>query len=160
MDVRISGLAAAGLALAVDQATKAAILANADTLAGGWDVFPGFALVVGRNDGVAFGLLGGTGPWTLVMLAALILGWLGFALLQAPRRREAMAYGAIIGGALGNVIDRLRYGAVTDFLDLYVGRWHWPAFNFADIAVVCGAAAIILFDWYASQQRKARNSNP
>lgn len=136
----------------VDQATKAAILASTNRLAGGWDVFPGFALVVGRNDGVAFGLLGGTGPWALVALATSIVGWLSFALLQAPRRREAMAYGAVIGGALGNVIDRLRHGAVTDFLDFYVGRWHWPAFNFADVAIFLGVAAILFFDWFRADR--------
>ena len=146
MGARITGLAAVGLALAADQFTKAAVLANAEALAGGVTVVPGFDLVLGRNDGVAFGLLGGVGPWVLVVLAAAIVCWLATRLFRSERRRDAAAYGAVIGGALGNVADRLRHGAVTDFLDFYVGDRHWPAFNLADVAVVCGFAAILLLE--------------
>ena len=146
MKPSILGLAAAGLALAADQTSKAVVLRNAETLSGRVEVVPGFDLVLGRNDGVAFGLLGGVGPWALVGLAAVVVAWLLVAMLRAPRRPEAIAYGAVIGGAIGNVMDRLRYGAVTDFLDVHAGAWHWPAFNLADVAIVCGVAGIVLFD--------------
>ena len=142
----ILGLLAAGLALAADQVSKAVVLRHAEALSGGIEVVPGFDLVLGRNDGVAFGLLGGVGPWALVGLAAVVVAWLLVAMLRAPRRREAVAYGAVIGGAIGNVADRLRHGAVTDFLDFHVGAWHWPAFNLADVAIVVGVAGIVLLD--------------
>ena len=140
------GLAAACLAFAADQASKAIVLRNAEALSGGIEVMPGLDVVLGRNDGVAFGLLGGVGPWMLVGLAAVIVGWLFVTMMRAARGREAIAYGAVIGGAIGNVADRLRHGAVTDFLDVHVGAWHWPAFNLADVAIVCGVAGIVLFD--------------
>lgn len=146
MGARIIGIAVIGLVLAADQASKAAVLANAEALSGGVTMVPGFDLVLGRNDGVAFGLLGGVGPWVLVALAAAIVWWLATKLFRSERRRNAAAFGAVIGGALGNVVDRLRHGAVTDFLDFYVGDRHWPAFNLADIAVVCGVAAILLLE--------------
>ena len=142
----ILGLLAAGLALAADQVSKAVVLRHAEALSGGIEVVPGFDLVLGRNDGVAFGLLGGVGPWALVGLAAVVVAWLLVAMLRAPRRREAVAYGAVIGGAIGNVADRLQHGAVTDFLDFHVGAWHWPAFNLADVAIVVGVAGIVLLD--------------
>ena len=67
-------------------------------------------------------------------------------------RLQTAAYGAIIGGALGNVADRLRFGAVTDFLDVYVGTWHWPAFNLADVAVVGGVIALLMSEFLASRK--------
>ena len=160
MGIRITGLAAAGLALAADQGSKAAVLANAETLSGGVTVVPGFDLVLGRNDGIAFGLLGGVGPWALVVLAAVVVGWLAMGLFRSGRSRDAAAYGAVIGGALGNVIDRLRHGAVTDFLDFYVGARHWPAFNLADVAVVCGVAAILLLERSAPRRPATVSGKP
>ena len=149
------GIAAACLAFAADQASKAIVLRQAEALLAGIEVFPGFDLVLGRNDGVAFGLLGGVGPWVLVLIAVVIIGWLVVAMSRAVRGREAIAYGAVIGGALGNLMDRLRHGAVTDFLDFHAGAWHWPAFNLADVAIVCGVAGIVLFDWSRSRRAKA-----
>ncbi len=63
-------------------------------------------------------------------------------LVRATNRIKAVAYGAIVGGALGSVVDRLRFGALTDFLDFYVGSLHWPAFNLADVFVVGGVALL------------------
>ena len=131
-------------ALAIDQASKALIVAAAARLAGGVPVAPGFNLVFGRNSGVTFGLFGDVPWWALTIAAAAICLWLLRLMITAPTRTEALAAGLIVGGALGNVIDRLRFGAVTDFLDFYVGTWHWPAFNLADVAVVCGAALLVL----------------
>lgn len=148
------GLAGAAFALLADQGTKAIVVANADVLSSGIPVLPGFNLVFLLNDGVTFGLLGGAPWWGLVVLALAICVWLAVLLLRTSSRIEALAMGAIIGGALGNVADRLRHRAVTDFLDFYIGPAHWPAFNFADVFVVCGAALLIVAPWFTA--RRAR----
>lgn len=140
----VIGIIAAFTAFAVDQITKAIVVANAIILSAGVPVFPGFNLTFHRNDGVTFGLLGGVPWWTLTALAVAICIWLAVILFRAPNSIEALAYGAIIGGALGNVADRLRFRAVTDFLDFYVGSAHWPAFNMADVFVVGGVALLVV----------------
>ena len=140
----MAGLASIVLCLIVDQTSKAIILANSAALSAGIPVFPGFNLVIVRNEGVTFGLLGGVPWWSLVALAIAICCWLAVLLFRTPSRIEAAALGAIIGGALGNVADRLQYRAVTDFLDFYIGSAHWPTFNMADVFVVCGLAALLL----------------
>lgn len=137
------GAFAAFVAFAVDQGTKAVVVANATDLSAKMPVVPGFNLVFHRNDGVTFGLLGGAPWWILVVLALAICVWLVALLLHTEHAAEALGYGAIIGGAFGNVLDRLRHHAVTDFLDFYVGSAHWPAFNMADVFVVGGV--ILLF---------------
>ncbi|WP_235952813.1 signal peptidase II [Alterinioella nitratireducens] len=147
-----TGIAGAFAALAVDQGTKAIVNANSAVLVGGVQVFPGFNLVYLRNDGVTFGLLGGV-PWSLLSALALgIVGWLALLMVRAGSRLEALAYGLVIGGALGNVADRLRFGAVTDFLDFYVGGWHWPAFNLSDVAVVGGVGLLLLSELLPSRK--------
>lgn len=137
------GLLAASAAFLVDQGTKAIVVENAASLSGGLPVFPGFNLVVLRNDGVTFGLLSGVPWWSLIILALVICAWMTGLMLRAKSRIEGLAYGLVIGGALGNVVDRVRYGAVTDFLDLYIGSMHWPAFNLADALLVSGFAILI-----------------
>lgn len=108
---------------------------------------PFFNLVHARNPGAAFSFLADAGGWqryffiTLALLAAVGLTWL----LRKPLpKREALAYSLILGGALGNVIDRIFRGFVVDFLDVYWRNWHWPAFNLADIGVCSGAVLLIL----------------
>ena len=149
------GLTSAIAAIIADQATKAAVVAYADALSTGIAVFPGFNLVFGRNDGVTFGMLGGVPWWSLALLALGICLWLAIMLYRSDSRIEALAYGAIIGGALGNVIDRVRFGGVTDFLDFYAGQMHWPAFNLADVFVVCGVALLLLAPVF---ERRGNNS--
>ena len=96
---------------------------------------------------MTFGLLGGA-PWSsLVVLALAVCTWLVVLLVRTTNRAEALAFEAIIGGALGNVLDRLHYRAVTDFLDFYVGSAHWPAFNMADVFVVRGAGLLLVAPW-------------
>ena len=151
---QIAGLASAVGALAADQATKAVINANSAALAGGVSLLPGFNLVYLRNDGVTFGLLAGVPWWALATLALGIIVWLAVLMAQAGNRLEALAYGLVIGGALGNVVDRLRFGGVTDFLDFYVRGWHWPAFNFSDIAVVSGVLLLLLQQARVARRQK------
>ena len=151
---RFAGLTGALLAFAVDQATKAVVNANSAALACGVPVFPGFNLVFLRNDGVTFGLLGGVPWWGLSAVALGIVVWLAMLLVRATGRLEALAYGLVIGGALGNVADRLRFGAVTDFLDFYIRDWHWPAFNLSDVAVVSGVLLLLLQQAWVARGHK------
>lgn len=153
-----TGAACIGLALAADQITKALANAYSDALAGGIPVVPGFNLIFLRNDGVTFGLLGGAPGWALAGLALLVTAWLTVLLVRATSRLDAAAYGLVIGGALGNVADRLRFGAVTDFLDVYVGTWHWPAFNMADVAVVGGVGLLLISEYWQARQARRRKA--
>lgn len=147
------GLIAALTALLVDQVTKAIVVARAGDLIAGVPVFPGFNLIYLRNDGVTFGLLGDAPWWSLTALALAICLWLAVLMIRTTSRAEALAYGAIIGGALGNVLDRLRYRSVTDFLDFYLGSAHWPAFNLADVFVVCGVGLLLVAPWIDAPRR-------
>lgn len=137
------GSATALIAFALDQITKAAALAG--VFADYGSPLPFLDFVLAHNRGISFGILGGAGwlPWVLaslsILLAALLVVWL----LRAGDRQTTVALGFVIGGALGNVADRIRHGAVTDFIDLHAGGWHWPAFNLADAAICIGAALLI-----------------
>lgn len=110
-------------------------------------VMPFFNLVLGWNRGVSFGMFDTGSPigrWILVgITAAITIGMLVW-LWRVTRFREAIAIAFIIGGSVGNITDRIRFGAVTDFLDVYIGTHHWPAFNVADSAIMIGAAIIVL----------------
>ena len=145
------GLLAALIAFLVDQATKAIVVSNATVLSSGVSVFSGFNLIYLRNDGVTFGLLGGAPWWSLTVLALAVCGWLTVMLLRTDNRAEAIAYGAIIGGALGNVLDRILFRGVTDFLDFYAGSTHWPAFNMADVFVVSGVGLLLIAPWLSAK---------
>ena len=144
MAIRSIGLCTAVAALAADQASKAFVLANADALATGIAVFPGFNLIFHRNYGVTFGLLQNVPWWGLALIATAIVLFLVVSLIRATQTAEAVAYGMVIGGALGNIVDRFRFGGVTDFLDFFVGPAHWPAFNLADVFVVCGVFVLLI----------------
>ena len=108
-----------------------------------------FNLVLVWNRGVSFGFLGGASsqwiPWLLTVLALAIIATLGWWLRRAANRLMVLALGLVMGGALGNVIDRLRFGAVMDFFDFHAAGLHWPAFNVADSAITVGAT-LILYD--------------
>lgn len=106
-----------------------------------------FNIVLVWNRGVTFGMLnmgGETMRWVLVAVSLAVVGVLLVWLARSPRPLPGLALAAVIGGALGNVIDRLNYGKVADFLDFHLAGWHWPAFNLADAAIVCGVAALLL----------------
>jgi lipoprotein signal peptidase len=111
----------------------------------GGDEF-GLNLTMVWNRGVTFGLLSGDGSWhhlALALLAALIAAFLLRWMARAENRLTAVALGAVVGGAIGNVIDRVRFGAVVDFVDAYAWGWHWYVFNVADAAIVCGVIALV-----------------
>jgi signal peptidase II len=121
----------------------------------------GINLVMAWNTGVSFSMLRDTGPWLLSGLAVAVSIGLVIWLMRLTARLPGYAVGLIIGGALGNVIDRLRFGAVFDFIDFYVGAgpdtWHWPAFNLADSAITVGVV-LLLFDALFQSSDKSKNS--
>jgi signal peptidase II len=106
-----------------------------------------FRLVVVWNRGVSFGLLGGERalpPWALSGVAIAVCIGLFIWLRRTDRPLNGWGIGLVMGGAIGNVIDRARWGAVFDFADFHVGAWHWPAFNIADAAIVVGVGLMLL----------------
>jgi signal peptidase II len=137
---------AAAIVLA-DQLTKWLILAR---FAPGerFELTSFFNLVLVFNKGAAFSFLAAEAGWQTPVLAAFALGAslvVSVLLVRAPERRMLCAgLALILGGALGNLVDRLRFGHVVDFLDLHAAGWHWPAFNVADSAITIGAALLIL----------------
>jgi signal peptidase II len=149
------GAFVAAFALLADQASKAIVEASAPMFANGVPVFPGFNLVFLRNYGVTFGTFQQVPWWILSGLALGIVAFLCALIWRTTSAVSVVAYGSIIGGALGNVIDRIRYGAVTDFLDLYVGSAHWPAFNLADVAIVCGVGLLLVDGFRSGPERKS-----
>ncbi|MDW3098666.1 MAG: signal peptidase II [Alphaproteobacteria bacterium] len=156
MNSRILGSLCAIVALAIDQSTKALVL-NRPELERGVEILPFLNLVRVLNDGVSFGMLGGIVPWWgLIVLATAIMAWLLAWLWRAPDRLTSAALGMIIGGALGNVFDRLRYQAITDFLDFHFGSYHWPSFNLADVAIFCGVA-LLVWDGFRASKDKPEN---
>ena len=117
-----------------------------------YKVFPGFNLILVHNYGAAFGFLNGEGGWQTWLFTgvAIVIGiglliWL--ARLKRSERWLAIAIALVIGGALGNLIDRLILGYVVDFLDFYIGQYHWPTFNLADSCITIGALMIIWRLW-------------
>lgn len=143
-------------ALTIDQTTKFIVLSNANTIANGIPVLPNFNIVLFYNTGVSFGMFNNF-PWWLLIFIGLAICTLVSALLWNTKSRfEASGYGLIIGGALGNIIDRLNNGAVTDFLDFYYRDTHWPAFNFADVFIFMGASIIIIATYFEHKNERKR----
>jgi signal peptidase II len=141
----VLGLGMALVVLAVDQASKLWLIG---LLSGrpGIELLPFFNLTMVWNRGVSFGLGGeaGLGPWPFVVLSLAIVAGLLVWLWRLKQWGLGLAVGAIVGGALGNVVDRIAYGAVADFFDFHAAGYHWPAFNVADAAIVLGVAVLVL----------------
>lgn len=119
-----------------------------------------FDLVMVWNYGVSFGMFSGGDPvvrWALVVLALAITVGLAVWLRRTRRWTVALTLGAVIGGALGNVVDRVRFGAVADFFDFHLYGWHWPAFNIADSAISIGVV-LLLADSFRGRS-PARNTD-
>ena len=137
------------LVAVADRVTKALVTSNfveGDSVV----VIPGLlSLTYLRNPGAAFGLLAGAEPVVrqgfFILVTAVVVIALVWMLRARPRGQgsERVALVAILGGAFGNLYDRLTAGSVVDFVDLYVGAWHWPAFNLADSCITLGAAVLI-----------------
>ena len=141
----LAGPLALSLAVIVaDQLSKAAVRASlhpGEVWPRDWELIR-FSHV--HNTGAAFGILEGASTF-LVIAPLIAIAAITFFLLMLPSsgRWYPLALAAILGGAVGNLIDRLRFGAVVDFLDFYIGGAHWPAFNVADSAITIGAVLMI-----------------
>jgi len=125
-------------------------------------LLPFFNLTLAYNEGAAFSFLsdqGGWQRWLFTALAVIVSGVL-IAWMKQLRRQDrllAIALSLIVGGAVGNLIDRILFGYVVDFLDFHYGQWHWPAFNIADSAIFLGVVLILLD---ALRQRPAEGGGP
>lgn len=134
--------------IVLDQASKAWIsqhMVNGQS----WSLMPFVNFTLAHNHGAAFSFLSqdsGWQRWFLISLALIVnMVLLAYLLkLEVQKKWCALSLALIIGGALGNVIDRLFNGYVVDFIDVYAGRWHWPVFNIADSAIVVGVFLLIL----------------
>lgn len=145
--------------LVLDQATKAAATAWLQPR-GAVEVIPGFFdLAYVLNRGAVFGMFRALqDPYrglllTIVPLVALVVVLAMVARTPGARLRTHAALGLILGGAVGNLLDRLRLGAVVDFLEFYVGRYHWPNFNAADSAICIGVGLLVIDIWRTAPDR-------
>ncbi len=128
----------AAVVLGADQLTKALVRGGIER-GTSIDVMPGLDLVNVRNSGIAFGLLSGTGPVLVLIVGAAMALLIAVFVAHADYPLAWLPGGLLLGGALGNLIDRIREGAVTDFIDLP----RWPAFNLADSAITVGVVALL-----------------
>ncbi len=137
------------VALLLDQGTKALVLQQLP-LDTGIPVTSFFSLVHVQNHGAAFGFLNDPSTtwqfwlFALATLAAIVVVVVMARSAKDHDRMQFVAFGAIVGGAIGNFIDRVRFRAVVDFLDFHWAGWHWPAFNVADVFICCGAILLVL----------------
>ncbi|MEJ2671947.1 MAG: signal peptidase II [Deltaproteobacteria bacterium] len=148
--------------LVLDQVSKALISLKLP-VGGKAPVIPGLLNLVNiHNKGAAFGLFSGWSAqyaWLFfVATTALVLAVLGYLLWRLPEDHwpAALGYSLILTGALGNLIDRLRLGEVVDFIDVYYGHYHWPAFNVADSLVCVGAAVLV---WVVIREEKTADAS-
>ncbi|MDP3878493.1 MAG: signal peptidase II [Methylobacter sp.] len=135
------------LAIILDQVSKLAV-AGSMQLYESIELMPFFKLTYVHNTGAAFSFLSEAGGWQRWFFAglALVISTVIAVWLTRLKQHEtllAVALALILGGAIGNLIDRLAYGYVIDFLDVYYGTWHWPAFNIADSAITLGVALML-----------------
>jgi signal peptidase II len=144
------GIVVAAIACALDQASKIYLLKVADLASKPIRLGPFFDFVLTRNTGISYGLFqmqGELGQWVLLGFKALAVLLLWVWLARAQNRLTALALGLIIGGAVGNAIDRLSYGWVADFVFFHVSgpNWHfnWYVFNLADVAIVAGVIGLL-----------------
>lgn len=144
----VFGVVIAAIVAGVDQVVKyqmVALLAEKPFL----PVTPFFNLVMVWNKGISFGMFSGMDARDfLIAMKSVIILLLLIWLYVGKERMLYLPLGLIIGGAAGNVIDRVRWGAVADFFDFYIGGYHWPAFNVADSAIVLGVIILLALSFY------------
>jgi signal peptidase II len=140
-------LGIAAIVILLDQISKIAIT-RLFTYGESHPVTSFFNLVLVYNKGAAFSFLASESGWQRYFFTAMGIAAAIFIVYllkkHAGQRMFSWALALVLGGAIGNVIDRLLYGHVIDFLDVYIGRWHWPAFNIADSAICIGAVLFVL----------------
>jgi signal peptidase II len=160
-NARLAAFGLSGTILLLDQWTKM-LIREQYHLHQSVPVIPGFFnLVHAENPGAAFSMLADASPMVrsvlLIGLACIITSVLVAALFGkfgiAETTGSRWAVALILGGALGNLLDRVRYGSVTDFLEFYAGSYYWPAFNVADSSIFCGAVLLFLDNWISARKR-------
>lgn len=148
----------AAVVVVLDQITKIAASTNLKMYQP-IEIIPFFNLTLAHNTGAAFSFLadaGGWQRWFFTILATGVSLFLFFWIKKLKPEEKAMAISLslVLGGAIGNLIDRVLYGYVVDFLDFYVGDYHWPAFNIADSAITVGAILLIIMSFISERQKK------
>lgn len=146
----LNWLLLSAIVIALDLWTKAIALANLELHEPVPVIANWLNWTLTYNYGAAFSFLSDAGGWQRWFFSALAVGVSGLLatwLARIPRHdwRQALPFALIIGGAIGNLVDRIRYGYVVDFIDAYWRTHHWPAFNIADAAIVGGAIGLALF---------------
>ncbi len=155
--------------VALDQITKGILLylitGGIPMFGSAWQIVPMpyimahvtdfFNIVFTWNPGASFSLfraLGEGAPILIIIATGAIIGFIGYYTFRRSAGYERWSLALILGGAIGNLIDRIRFGAVVDFLDFHIGAIHWPAFNVADIFICVGVGLYIL-NWYMARRR-------
>jgi len=150
-------LALSAAVVVLDQWTKS-IATAALILHQPVEVFPGLQWTLAHNYGVAFSILNDGEGWQrygLSAFAVIVASAFTYMLTRLPRADVAtkLAFGFVIGGAIGNVIDRIRFGYVVDFIEVYWKNSYWPAFNVADSSIFVGAAVLLIWGWKHERHR-------
>ena len=117
-----------------------------------------FNVVFTWNPGTSFSLfraLGESAPFVIIVLTSFVIGFILYYLFARAVEYERLPLAFIAGGALGNLIDRVRFGAVVDFLDFHIGGAHWPAFNVADV-FICLGVGLYMLNWFLARRRCIR----
>jgi signal peptidase II len=152
-------LGISGLVLVLDQLTKVAVT-RSFSLHEMVELAPFFNMVLVYNSGAAFSLLADAAGWQrelFIGIAVAAAVWIAWLLRKhSVERLFCIALALILGGAIGNVVDRVRLGAVVDFLDFHAFGYHWPAFNVADAAISCGAVLLI---WDALRTKRPQSAS-
>jgi signal peptidase II len=141
------GMIAFIMTFLLDQASKWAVLSALGHPPYKIELTSFFNIILVWNKGISFGLFPAGSPagiWVLIAIAALLSLTLTIWMFQAESLLQSFCFGMILGGALGNILDRIRFGAVTDFLDFHVLGYHWYTFNIADSGIVVGVLLILL----------------
>lgn len=157
MSPRWTGVLVAALTLVIDQANKLWLL-NVFGIEDRQPVHlaPFFDVIAARNTGISYSLLSGgslAGRWALVAFTALAILVIGVWLWRTKGRLTVIALGLIIGGAIGNGIDRISYGWVADFYYFHLGWFHWYVFNLADVAIVLGVVLLLFESFFVAPKR-------
>lgn len=140
----IFGMVIIAVVFAVDQWTKQLAIDGLSNPHRVIEVTPFMNFLLAWNSGVSFGLFQGQAPWVMIgATAAITIGFLIW-MWRTRDRLLGLALALVIGGAVGNLVDRLRHGAVTDFIDMHVAGYHWPVFNIADSAITIGAVLLLI----------------
>ena len=160
----VSWLLLSAAVIALDQVSKWWALANLQSYQPVAVIDKFLNWMLAFNTGAAFSFLADSGGWQrwfftglAIIVSAVLVFWLARTASGMPASMSmSMPLAMIVGGAIGNVIDRIRFGHVVDFIDIYVGQHHWPAFNIADSAICVGAIGLIAFSLFTGKAEATR----